>query len=109
MECRGQILRWCRVGPFLIAIALAARAGDPDVAKLLFKKAQKAYRAKKYEEAEKTYRRAIEECPPNPEARYGLAETLEKQERMSEALAAYCRCVEDITAMPKPPIKLRSL
>jgi hypothetical protein len=107
--CRGQILRWCRAGPLVVVIALAARAGDPDVARLLCQKAQKAYRARQYEEAEKNYRRAIAENPPCPEACYGLAETLEKLERIGDALATYRRCVDGIMATPKPSSRLKSL
>jgi len=87
----------------LLAVAVVFAAGvvfggDPDVADLLFKKAKKAFSSKDYTEAESCYRRAAREMSPYPEARFGLAETLEKLERPREALDAYRACLSDVEA-----------
>ena len=74
-----------------VAVLLAAGSvsgGDPDVADLLFKKGKKALSGKDYKEAEQCFRRAVREMSPFPDARFGLAEALEKLERPREALEA---------------------
>jgi hypothetical protein len=76
----------------------SASGGDPDVAELLLKKAKKAFSSKDYREAEHCFRRAVREMSPFPEARFGLAEALEKLDRPREALDAYRDCVGDIEA-----------
>ena len=97
----------------LLLIALtsgpAALAGDRDVADFLFKKAEKAYRAHRYEDAVSDYRRARTECTPLPEAAFGLGLSLEKLGREAEALAAYRACVEEVAAAESPPSKWKSL
>jgi tetratricopeptide (TPR) repeat protein len=88
-----------------VAIALTAggvRGGDPDVADLLLKKAKKAFAAKSYEEAETAFRRALKEMAPFPDARLGLAESLEKLDRPREAFEEYRTCVEEIDAAGAP-------
>ncbi len=86
-------------------LAVTVLAGDPDVAQFLYRKAEKARRARKYEEAEKSYRRALEEQSPFPEAAFGLGQTLEKRGRLGEALHAYRRCRDEIAASPAPSSK----
>lgn len=92
--------------------AAVARAGDPDVADLLLKKAKKAFVAKSYEEAEASYRRALKEMTPFPEARLGLAETLEKLGRPADALDACRASVKEIEDAGEPakwkPLKTRA-
>jgi hypothetical protein len=87
----------------------AVEAGDRDVALFLLKKAQKAYRAKKYEEAADTFKRAHKECAPLPEAAWGLGQSLEKLERVGEAIAAYRLCAEEVAEAEKPPSKWKGL
>lgn len=82
--------------------ALPARAGDPDVAKLLYEKAEKAARSRDWEEAENYYRRALEEYSPLPDAAYGLGEVLEKQGKTSEAIDAYLLCKDQILGLESP-------
>jgi hypothetical protein len=88
---------------------LAASAGDRDVADFLFKKAEKAYRAHRYEDAVKGYQRARAEFTPLPEAAFGLALGLEKLDREAEALAAYRTCVREVETAESPPSKWKSL
>ena len=88
---------------------LAASAGDRDVADFLFKKAEKAYRARRYEDAVKGYQRARAEFTPLPEAAFGLALALEKLDREAEALAAYRTCVREVETAESPPSKWKSL
>lgn len=76
------------------ALAVAAWAGDPDVANLLLQKGRKAFAAKSYEEAAGCFERALEELRPFPEAAFALGETLEKLEKPIDAAAAYRRCRE---------------
>jgi hypothetical protein len=87
----------------------ATPAGDPDVARLLCGKADKAFKAKKFEEACGLYQRALEEYTPYPEARFGLAQSFEKLGRTAEAIAAYTKIGEDVRALPaatRPQMKL---
>ena len=90
-------------------LAVTTLAGDPDVAQFLYQKGQKAYRARKYEEAEKSFRRALEEHSPLPEAQFALGQTLERLERMGEALNAYRRCRDEIAGGPAPTGRMKSL
>ena len=90
-------------------LAVTVLADDPDVAQFLYRKAEKARRARKYEEAEKSYRRALEEQSPFPEAAFGLGQALEKRGRLGEALHAYRRCRDEIAASPAPSSKWKSL
>ena len=104
-------MRRALLGSFAIACLLAtgARGGDPDVAAFLVQKARKAFQAKEYGEAEDSYRRALEEHAPFPEAHYGLGETYEKTGRTREALQAYRACVREIGDAADPPRAWRSL
>jgi len=82
-----------------VVVVLAAGSvlgGDPDVADLLYKKAKKAFASKDFSEAEAGFRRAIQEVSPFPEARLGLAETLEKLDRSGDAERAYRACIAEI-------------
>ncbi len=79
-----------------------APGGDADVAKLLFDKGEKAFRAENYEEALEHYRRALAESSPYPEAEYALGQTLEKLNRNEDAIAAYVRCIDEVRALPTP-------
>jgi tetratricopeptide (TPR) repeat protein len=88
-----------------VAVMLAAgtvTGGDPDVAGLLFKKARKAFSSKDYAEAESGFRRALKELTPYPDARFGLAESLEKLDRPREAYEEYRGCVAEIDAAGAP-------
>jgi tetratricopeptide (TPR) repeat protein len=101
-----------RFSLLLLLLGLGAsigRAGDPDVADFLLKKAQKALRAKDYAEAESSFRRAMEEMSPFPDAAYGLGETLEKLDRNLDAIAAYQRCHDEVAAQADSPASARSL
>ncbi|MHC4472107.1 MAG: tetratricopeptide repeat protein [Planctomycetota bacterium] len=93
----------------LLLLSLPLDAGDEDVAKLLYAKAQKAVRKKSYEEAVDLYKRALKEHTPFPEAAYGLGVALEKLGRTDEALTAFLQCEEDVTAMHCPSKQLRTL
>jgi tetratricopeptide (TPR) repeat protein len=98
--------------PVLIALLLApvpGAAGDRDVAELLFKKAEKAARSNKHEEAVSLYERALEEHSPHPEAAFGLAVVLEKLGRSEDALQAYLRCRDEIAALESPSRKVKSM
>jgi tetratricopeptide (TPR) repeat protein len=104
----GSNMRFLRrSGLVLASIALLSvtsgpvRAGDPDVAKLLFDKGEKAYRAKNYEEAESYYARAIKEHSPYPEAAFGHGEALEKLGRTNEAIDAYLLCKDQLLDQEK--------
>jgi len=90
-----------------VAFLVVAEAGDRDVALFLLKKAEKAYRAKDYEQAATTFKRAHAECTPLPEAAWGLGQSLEKLEREAEAIAAYRLCAEEVGAADKPSTKWR--
>jgi len=87
---------------FLAALALLSGAGAPalggdaDFARFLFVKAEKAFRARRYEAAEESYRKALAQLTPFPEAAYGLGRTLERLERPRDAMAAYRTCREQI-------------
>ena len=83
----------------LLFIGLA-RAGDKDIAELLFKKGEKASRKKSYEEAVTYYRRALAEHSPYPEAASALAGALQKLGRGQEALEALLLCEEQLEVMP---------
>ncbi|MCK6460334.1 MAG: DUF1080 domain-containing protein [Planctomycetes bacterium] len=88
-----------------VAVVLAAGSvlgGDADVADLLYKKAKKAFAAKDYVEAESGFRRSLKELSPNPDARFGLAESLEKLDRPREANEEYRNCVAEIDALGAP-------
>jgi tetratricopeptide (TPR) repeat protein len=89
--------------------AAGAAAGDRDVAEFLLKKAEKAFRARKYEEAAEDYRRARQEFAPLPEAALGLGEALEKLDRSAEAIAAYRACVTDVGTEAAPSPKWKGL
>jgi tetratricopeptide (TPR) repeat protein len=94
----------------LAAVVLGPGAsGDADVAKLLFKKAEKAARAKKYDEAAALFKRALDEHSPYPEAAFGLAIALEKHGKTEEALAAYLRCRDEIAGMKSPSRKVKAM
>jgi tetratricopeptide (TPR) repeat protein len=98
-------MRQARGGWLAVAMVLAAGSvsgGDPDVADLLFKKAKKAFAAKDYAEAESGFRRALKEMSPFPDARLGLAESLEKLARPREAIEQYRTCVDEIDAAGAP-------
>jgi tetratricopeptide (TPR) repeat protein len=84
-------------------------AGDRDVALFLVKKAEKACRAKNYEEAAETFKRAREEFTPLPEAAFGMGQAFEKLERNAEAIAAYRLCAEEVGAAEKPPAVWKAL
>jgi hypothetical protein len=90
----------------LLLVSLA-RAGDPEVAAFLLKKAEKALRAKDYESAANDFRRAREEHTPLPAAAYGLGQALEKLGRESDALAAYRQCVAEAEGMDEPGFEER--
>jgi hypothetical protein len=81
-------------------LASIAPAGDPDVAKVLFEKGAKAFKARKYEEARDFYQRAVDEYSPCPEALFGLAQALEKLGLTEEATTIYARVREDVQALP---------
>jgi len=78
------------------------RAGDPEVAKLIYRKAEKEFRAKRYEQAAKLYRRVLAEHSPYPEAACGLGSALEKMGKGNAALQAYLQCRKQVRAIPKP-------
>jgi tetratricopeptide (TPR) repeat protein len=86
----------------MVLAAGSVSGGDPDVADLLFKKAKKAFSAKDYADAESGFRRALKELTPYPEARLGLAESLEKLERPREAIEEYRNCIAEIDAAGAP-------
>ncbi len=90
------------------ALAAFSRAGDPDVADFLLKKAEKALRAKDYESAASDFRRARDEYTPLPLASYGLGVALEKLERESEAIAAYRQCVAEVDEASAPAAQRRA-
>jgi hypothetical protein len=92
-----------------LAFLVVVEAGDRDVALFLLKKAEKAYRAKDYEQAAATFKRARAEFTPLPEAAWGLGQALEKLEREAEALAAYRLCAEEVGAADKPSAKWKGL
>jgi len=92
-----------------LALLVVAEAGDREVALFLLKKAEKAYRAKDYEQAAAAFKRARTECTPFPEAAWGLGQSLEKLEREAEAIAAYRLCAEEVGDAKKPSAKLRGL
>lgn len=96
---------WLVCLTFLVVV----EAGDRDVAQFLAKKAEKAYRAKDYEQAAATFKRAHAECTPFPEAVWGLGQALEKLERASEAIAAYRLCAAEVSAADKPSMKWKGL
>lgn len=92
-----------------VVLAAAATGGDRDVAEFLFKKAEKAYRAKDYESAASDYARARKEYTPHPPAAYGLALALEKLGREPEAIAAYRQCIAEVDAAAEPSWKWKTL
>ena len=96
---------------WLVCLALLAvvEAGDRDVALFLLKKAEKACRARKYEEAADTFKRAREEFTPLPEAAFGMGQAFEKLERNADAIAAYRLCAEEVGAAEKPSAKWKGL
>jgi len=83
----GLLLACC-----LLLQAQAARAGDPDVARFLLKKGEKALRAKKYDDAVGFLERALTEHSPLPEASFALGQALEKLKRIPEAIEHYEVC-----------------
>ena len=76
----------------LLLQAQSARAGDPDVARFLLGKGEKALRAKKYEDAVGFLERALAEHSPLPEASFALGQALEKLKRIPEAIEHYEAC-----------------
>ena len=92
----------------LLLLIAPVWSGDAEVARFLYQKAQRAYRAKKYDEAEKGFRRAVKEDSPFPEASYALGLALEKLARPVEAIAAYQQCL-DAAAGDDAPRKWRSI
>ena len=92
-----------------LALLVVVEAGDRDVAQFLLKKAEKAYRAKDYEQAVAGFKRARAEFTPLPEAAWGLGQALEKLEREAEAIAAYRLCAEQVGAAEKPSAKWKAL
>ena len=99
----------CRKWLVCLAFLAVVEAGDRDVALFLLKKAEKACRAKDYEEAAATFKRARAEFTPLPEAAYGLGRALEKLEREAEAIAAYRLCAEEVDAADKPSARWQGL
>ncbi len=97
---------------FVSSLAAAfgiALGGDRDVAKLLVKKAEKAWKAKDWAKAADYYGRAIEEYSPYPAASFGLGRALEKLGRSKEALDAYLACRDAIRASKRPSRSERRL
>lgn len=92
-----------------LALLVVVEAGDRDVALFLLKKAEKACRAKDYEQAVTHFKRAREECTPFPEAAWGLGQALEKLERSGEAIAAYRLCAQEVGEADKPSAKWKGL
>lgn len=103
-----MMIRPAMVLPLLL-LAPRALPEDADVARFLFGKAQKSYRAKNYEEAEKLYRRALDELPTFSEAAYGLGQALEKLGRAQEAIRAYRRCIDICSGCAEPTSRQRTV
>jgi tetratricopeptide (TPR) repeat protein len=106
---RIAIARGLTAAFLLLLLVGPAVQADEDIAELLFTKAEKAARGKRYEEAAGLYERALKEHSPYPEAAFGLAVALEKQGKTQEALRAFLRCRDDLAALKRPTRRQRSL
>ncbi|MHC4954399.1 MAG: tetratricopeptide repeat protein [Planctomycetota bacterium] len=89
----------------LLLLALPAWTGDQEVAKFLFDKGKKEFRAKRYDKAEEFFRRALAEHTPYPEASYEHGQALEKLGRSQEAADAYQTCIAAVNGAEKPSAK----
>ncbi len=99
---RSSVLPVMLVSALVLSLLqVAGRAGDEEIARLLYRKAQKATRAESFQEAADLYRRALEEHTPYPEAAFGLGESLEKLAKSNEALLAYIACKDQAAKIEK--------
>ncbi|MEN8149599.1 MAG: hypothetical protein ABFS86_07230, partial [Planctomycetota bacterium] len=61
-------IRFTALGLAILAIVAlllsTASAGDPEIAKMVYRKAEKEFRAKRYKESADLYRRALAEHSP---------------------------------------------